>query len=172
MSHSIQLDPREGGLTKMRGGNMYVVLPAGYLGSSIFGAVMVFAGFQVLASKIAALIILASLLVTLILARNWLAGLTAIVFSAIIGFLWWFQNGFYLRFFILFLGVMSCMYSLWDIIDDLVARKVRDSDASQYSRLCCGGRIPPQAWGVIWFFVSMMFLSAAILGALVVFKTP
>lgn len=78
----------------MRGGNMHVVLPAGYLGSSIFGAAMVFAGFQVIASKIAALIILASLLVTLILARNWLAGLTTIVFSALIGVLWWFENGF------------------------------------------------------------------------------
>jgi hypothetical protein len=136
----------------------------------LFGALMVFAGFNILASKIVAGIVLAALLITLIFARNALAALITVLFGALIGVLWWFQNGFYLRYFILFLGTMSCLYSLWDIIDDLVRRRVNESDASKYARLCCGGCMPPRAWGVIWFFISLVFLAAGIIAALVVFK--
>ena len=32
--------------------------------------------------------------------------------------------------------VMSCTYSFWDIIDDLVMRKVNDSDATKFAELC------------------------------------
>ena len=33
-------------------------------------------------------------------------------------------------------SVMSCTYSFWDIIDDLVMRKVNDSDATKFAELC------------------------------------
>jgi hypothetical protein len=32
--------------------------------------------------------------------------------------------------------VMSCTYSFWDIIDDLVMRKVNDSDATKFAEIC------------------------------------
>lgn len=156
----------------MRGGNPYVTLPAGYLGSNIFGALMVFAGFNTNASKYAAGVVAVAMFITLIFARNWLAGITAVVFGGIIGFLWWFENAAYLRLFILFLGVMSCLYSLWDIVDDLITRRVNESDASKYARICCKGCMPPQAWGVIWFLVSLLFLAGAIIGAMAAFKDP
>ena len=31
--------------------------------------------------------------------------------------------------------VMSCTYSIWDIIDDLVMRKVNDSDATKFAKI-------------------------------------
>lgn len=31
--------------------------------------------------------------------------------------------------------VMSCTYSIWDIIDDLVMRKVNDSDATKFAEI-------------------------------------
>ncbi|CAG8753837.1 8134_t:CDS:2, partial [Racocetra persica] len=66
-----------------------------------------------------------------------------------------------LRYFVLFVGVMSCLYSLWDILDDLVVRKVNESDASQFAKLCrC---CPAQCWGVIWLFISFIFLGAAVI---------
>lgn len=71
---SISLDPREGkrrqnvehsrahlahtgGVTVMSGGISAITLPAGYLGSSAIGALLVFAGFNMVASKIASLIL-------------------------------------------------------------------------------------------------------------------
>lgn len=38
---SIQLDPDEGGATRMRGGIPLITLPAGYLGSSAIGAALI-----------------------------------------------------------------------------------------------------------------------------------
>jgi Peptidase M50B-like len=73
---SITLDPDEGGLTKMRGGNPYITLPAGYIGSTFWGALMVFAGFNTLASKIVSVIVGAAMLATLFWAKNWLVSLS------------------------------------------------------------------------------------------------
>lgn len=56
----------------MRGGIPQLTLPAGYLGSSFIGGLLVFAGFDALASKIAALILGVMLLAVLYWAKNWL----------------------------------------------------------------------------------------------------
>ncbi|KAJ3176933.1 hypothetical protein HDU85_006463 [Gaertneriomyces sp. JEL0708] len=167
---SVTLDPNEGGLTQMRGGNPYCTLPAGYLGSAFWGALMVFAGFDILASKIVSVLIGVAMLATLWWARNWLARVITVLFIGLIVLLWWVKDAYYLRYVVLFMGVMSCLYSLWDIIEDLVTRKVNESDATQFSQLCCGGCCAPQLWGVLWFFVSLVFLAIAVMAALLVFK--
>ncbi|RKO84506.1 peptidase M50B-like-domain-containing protein, partial [Blyttiomyces helicus] len=119
----ITLDPDEGGLTSMRGGNPYFTLPAGYIGSSVWGSLMVFAGFDVLASKIASVLLGVAMLATLFWARNALARVITVLMVGVIAFLWWLDGGYYLRYVVLFMGVMSSLYSLWDIIEDLVTRK-------------------------------------------------
>jgi hypothetical protein len=60
---------------------------------------------------------------------------------------------------VLFIGVMSCMYALWDVVgkchplvesvhinfqcaDDTITRKVNSSDASQFAKIC--GCFPSQ----------------------------
>ncbi|KAL5038457.1 hypothetical protein RTP6_005762 [Batrachochytrium dendrobatidis] len=145
---SITLNPDEGGLTKMRGGNPYITLPAGYIGSAFWGSLMIFSGFNTTASKVVAVIIGLIMLATLFWAKNWLTRGITIGLIGVIAILWWFRDAEYLRYFSLFLGVMSACYSLWDIVDDLIKRRVNESDASQFSRLCCGGCLPPQAWYV------------------------
>ncbi|KAJ3325587.1 hypothetical protein HDV06_003405 [Boothiomyces sp. JEL0866] len=167
---SITLDPNEGGLTKMRGGNPYITLPAGYIGSLFWGSLMVCCGFDVLASKVAAGLVGVAMLATLWWAKNWLARTITVAFIGLGALLWWYHDAEYLRYFILFLGVMSSLYSLWDIIEDLIMRKVNESDASQFSRLCCGGALSPKFWGVIWFFISIIILGLSIIIALEVFK--
>ncbi|ORX88378.1 hypothetical protein K493DRAFT_268389 [Basidiobolus meristosporus CBS 931.73] len=165
---SIQVDPEEGGVTHMRGGNQCCTLPAGYLGSSLIGALMVFAGFDVTASKVVSVIIGVCLLVTLFWAKNWLTRGITVLFIGLIALLWWFQNGAGLRYFVLFMGVMSCLYSLWDIVEDLVLRKVNESDATKFAKLSkC---FPAQLCGFIWFLVSLLFLICGILAGIVTFK--
>lgn len=70
-------------------------------------------------------------------------------------------NTFHLTFQSSFQGVMSCLYSVWDISDDLIFRKVNESDASAFARLvgCC----PPQVWGVFWLLISIGFFAVGIL---------
>lgn len=59
--------------------------------------------------------------------------------------------------------------SVWDVAEDLVFRKVEESDASAFSRLVGG---PPQAWGVLWLFVSVIFFAAGLIIGIVAFKEP
>ena len=163
----LHIDPEEGGATIMKGGWKCCTLPAGYIGSCVIGSIMVFAGFDILASKILGIVIGVCLLITLWFAKNWLTRVITLVFCGLIGFLWWFDGGNYLRYVVLFMGVMSSMYSLWDIVEDLISRRVHESDASKFAQeiRCC----PAQVWGFVWFLVSLIFLTGAVLLALITF---
>ena len=84
--------------------------------------------------------------------RSWLLifGMTGLIVL-----FWFVAGGVALRYFVLFIGVMSCMYVVWDVIgqcatpifvkendsekkyvDDTLARKVNGSDASEFARIC------------------------------------
>ncbi|KAF7727894.1 hypothetical protein EC973_006893 [Apophysomyces ossiformis] len=166
---SIEIDPDEGGVTRMRGGIPMCTLPAGYLGSSAIGAILVMCGFNILASKIASIFLGVCLLFTLWWAKNWLTRCIGVGFIGVMIFLWWLAHGAGLRYFVLFVGVMSCLYCLWDILDDLVFRKMYESDASKFAKLC-GSFMSSRVWGVLWFLISLVFFVAGILIGLAAFK--
>lgn len=62
---------------------------------------------------------------------------------------------------------MSCLYSAWDICDDLILRKVNTSDASVFAKRYGGSS---QCWGVIWSLVSVAFMAVAIVAGLAAFN--
>ncbi|KAF8898224.1 peptidase M50B-like-domain-containing protein [Gymnopilus junonius] len=167
--HSIELDPDEGGATSMSGGIPWLTLPAGYLGSSFIGACLIACGFNTDASKVASLVMAVFFLFTLWWARrNWLSWLLIIGMSGLIVLFWFVAGGEALRYLVLFIGVMSCMYVLWDVVDDTVARKVNSSDASAFADLigCC----PSQVWGIVWLIQAFVFFALGVIVGLVAFK--
>lgn len=66
----------------------------------------------------------------------------------------------------LFIGVMSSLYSAWDICDDLIFRKVNSSDATQFAKRYGGSS---QCWGVVWSIISLIFMVAGILAGIAAF---
>ncbi|KIY48278.1 hypothetical protein FISHEDRAFT_43437 [Fistulina hepatica ATCC 64428] len=188
--HSIELDPDEGGATRMSGGIPWITLPAGYLGSSFIGACLIACGFDTVASKVATLVLAVFFLFTLWWARrNWLTWILLICMAGLIVLFWFVDETGALRYFVLFIGVMSCMYVLWDVIDDTIARKVNSSDASAFAEIC--GCCPSQGmciavltrllhllilfptsvvWGVIWLVQAFVFFALGIIVGLVAFK--
>ncbi|KAL7753279.1 hypothetical protein RI367_001054 [Sorochytrium milnesiophthora] len=164
---SIQINPDEGGVTYLRGGKTCCVLPAGYIGSSVVGAILIFCGFNITASKVAAVLICLSLVAVIFWAKDWFTRLLTFFFIVLMVVLWVFtpeSSG--LIYVVLFMGVMSACYSLWDIVEDLIRRRVNESDASKFAERygCC----PPQFWGFFWFLVSLVFVAIAIVAALIV----
>ncbi|KAF9193422.1 hypothetical protein BGZ50_007494 [Haplosporangium sp. Z 11] len=103
---SITVDPNLGGLTTYVGNRrtQCLALPAGYLGSSLLGGILVFCGFNVTASKGAAIMLIVCLVLTMFWARNLLAFGICFFFAGIVGLLWWLEGGKYLKYFTLFLG--------------------------------------------------------------------
>lgn len=166
---SVEIDPDQGGLTKMKGGSSCWTLPAGYLGSSFIGAVLVFAGFDTVASKVASIVIGLVMLFTIWWARrSWLTLLTVLFAIGMLVAFWFIDHGRPLRFYVLFVGTMSALYALYDIMDDLIFRKVNESDASQFARLCpiMGARL----WGCLWLIIAFVFFACGILAGLAAFK--
>jgi len=167
--HSIELDPDEGGSTSMSGGIPWLTLPAGYLGSSFIGACLIACGFNTDASKIASFVLAAFFLFTLWWARrNLLTWGLILGMTGLIILFWFVAGGAALRYLVLFIGVMSCLYVIWDVIDDTIARKVNASDASAFARIC--GCCPAQVWGVIWLIQALIFFALGIIVGLVAFK--
>lgn len=95
---------------------------------------------------------------------------------------WFIESGRPLRFYVLFVGTMSALYALYDIMDgqsallsssetqaqpshvDLILRKVNESDASQFAKLC--PIFPAQVWGALWLVVAFCFFATGILAGL------
>jgi hypothetical protein len=153
----------------MSGGISWLTLPAGYLGSSFIGACLIACGFNTNASKVASLVLAVFFLFTLWWARkNLLSWVLILGMSGVIVMFWFVAGGIALRYFILFIGVMSCMYVLWDVVDDTLARKVNTSDASEFARIC--GCCPSRVWGFIWLIQAFIFFALGVIVGLVAFK--
>jgi len=119
----------------MQGGISALTLPAGYLGSSLIGALLIFCGFDIVASKVASLVLGVCFLLTLWWGRrDWLTIATVLAAVGLIVACWFIAHAEALRFVVLFVGVMSALYSVWDICDDLILRKVNESDASVFAQ--------------------------------------
>lgn len=114
---SISLDPREGGVTHMTGGVQAFTLPAGYLGSSLIGALLIFCGFNIVASKVASIVLGVCFLLTLWWSRrDWLTICTVLLAVGLLVACWFIAKAAALRYVVLFIGVMSSLYSVWDIV--------------------------------------------------------
>lgn len=159
----IEVHANEGGVTKTRGGLSWVILPAGYLGSSFWGMVLILASTYVLSAMVAAGCFIAALFVVFFLANNWTLRGLCIGFIIFIGGIWALQiqtEVRLLRYVILFIGVMNSLFSVYDIYDDLISRRVNTSDAEKFAELCpccCPGPV----WGVLWGMISFAFLFGA-----------
>uniref|UniRef100_A0A453ICL6 Peptidase M50 domain-containing protein n=1 Tax=Aegilops tauschii subsp. strangulata TaxID=200361 RepID=A0A453ICL6_AEGTS len=67
----MQVHANEGGVTQTRGGIYWIILPAGYLGSSFWGMVFILSSTHLLATRIAAGCFILALVIVLFVAKNW-----------------------------------------------------------------------------------------------------
>ena len=158
---SIQVTADQGGVTKLRGGINWITLPAGYIGSAAFGALMIFSTFNKTALYVVSAFICVCLLFVLIKAGNWISRILTILFIVVIIVIWVYAD-YYLRYFIGFLGVMSGSYALWDMIDDLITSDKNESDAVVFAKRYGGHS---KCWGLLWFLIGLaLVFASAILG--------
>ncbi|PWN19372.1 hypothetical protein BCV69DRAFT_251089 [Microstroma glucosiphilum] len=124
----------------MRNGSPMFTLLSGYIGSIIFGTIMVFVAFDERSSKVMYLIHAPLWLIVFWFAEGFLVKLQ--VFATVSGsiVLWFVFQCRLLRFYILFLGLMSILYVVWDTLDDILYRKQNESDSGLLSRLVPGSR--------------------------------
>jgi len=154
---SITLDPRQGGATYFTGGNAFIAMSAGYLGSLLWGGLL-FSAAQtkwVRADWVNGAIGAAVILLTVFFVRNGfglafgiLFGLAMITASREIGAK---MN----RRLLLTLGLTSALYAILDIKSDVLDRPELESDAHMLAELTGIGTTT--MWGVVWISIAIAF---------------
>jgi hypothetical protein len=157
----ITLDPLEGGATFARGGNAFIMLSAGYLGSLLWGLLLIrLARARARRVRIALAALGVLLLgVTIALVRGWFGLLFGLIFGSALVFASRkltpaIQSGA-----LTILGVTSTMYALLDIRSDVLDRPGLPSDAFMLAELT---GVPTAVWGFLWIGLGILACGLAL----------
>ncbi|GAA5990829.1 hypothetical protein JCM11641_000842 [Rhodosporidiobolus odoratus] len=169
----LSIDPKVGGLTRMVVGEdrdapiPFIALPPGYIFSIFIGGLLTFCGFDTLASKIASFIIGLCWIGIFLRVEVPAKIMTLLAVGLMVG-LWFVDHAWGLRFYVLFMGVMSSFYVLWDVADDAFFAKQNPCCPSLYFQAMPA--LSPGLWTMIWFAVSFLLFIGFILAALATWK--
>lgn len=149
----ISLSPQQGGFAITRGGNLFAILSAGYLGSLVLGAALLLIALRSEMDRtVTALLGAVMLLVPVLYVRDVFAAgfciLAGFFLLAMARFLGHRANGMALR----VIGLSSLIYVPYDIFDDTIARSTQRSDAYMMAEVFSGTAM---IWGGIWLLISI-----------------
>ena len=150
---SLTVSPAQGGAVLSRGGNRFVILSAGYLGSLLIGMAVLFIAIRTQIDRTAmAGFGLLMIFVALVYVRDIFAILfclgTGAAMLAIARFLPRDVNDLILR----AIGLTSMIYVPYDIFSDTIARAALRSDARMLAEEIGGATI---LWGGLWLAISL-----------------
>lgn len=152
----ITLDPLQGGACYCPGGNALLTLSAGYLGSLLWGGLMIGAARSkrvrpdVVNSLIGGLVIA----LTLLYVRNGFGFAFGLLFGAAMIGAAQKMTASLNRTLLLTMGLTSALYAVLDIKSDVIDRPELRSDAYMLAEIT---GVPTLAWGVIWISVALAF---------------
>jgi hypothetical protein len=151
----IELDRFQGGATWGRGGNAFLALSAGYLGSLAWGAVLVSVARarRVRPDLANSLVGGAVMVLTLLYVRNPFGVLFGLVFGASLVVVSHHLPALWNRRLLLTIGLTSCIYAVLDIKSDILDRPELRSDARMLAELT---GVPTLVWGFAWIAVALI----------------
>ncbi len=152
----IIITPELGGETVTTGGVKFLIASSGYLGSLFFGAMLFYSAynkkFSMWFNTIVAVIIL---LITV----NYLEGSFTIIFSLTFALFLFLSprmlNDLVHSYSMKILGLISSLYILIDIKEDLITLRIVPSDAQMLADIT---GIPAFVWGLLWLSVAVVII--------------
>ena len=150
---SLSISPNQGGLVLSRGGNRFLTLTAGYLGSLLIGVGLLIGATRTRADRKVmgglgiVMLVLAGLYIRELFALSFVVG-TAIGMLLVARFLGHNTNDLILR----VIGLTSMIYVPFDIFSDTIARANLRSDARMLAEEFGG---TTQMWGGLWLLISL-----------------
>lgn len=152
----IEVTPREGGLCRCPGGNPFLTLSAGYLGSLLWGGAMIWGAerFKSRSAWFVTGIAGVAAVTTLLFVRQPFAAAFGLAFAG--GLLIVSRRAGLVgnRIVLTTLGLTSCLYAVLDIKSDILDRPELLSDARMLAELT---NIPTVVWGSIWIAIAVAF---------------
>jgi hypothetical protein len=150
----ITLDPRLGGACHCPGGNAFLILSAGYVGSLLWGGIILEGGRKMgRKSPILVRIMGVSILILTLL---YLRGVFTIAFGSAFGIglvvVARYLSGEANRILLSVLGLTSCLYAILDIKSDVLDRPHLPSDAHMLFEVT---GVETLYWGGIWIAIAL-----------------
>jgi len=166
----IEIDANLGGICYVKGGMPFLVLTAGYLGSMCWGGLILVAASRLKAARFISFFIgLAVLIITLLYVRNHSGLLFGLLFAAVMFWLGRYAPVGINTIALKAIGLISVLYPVIDIRDDLITRQAARSDATMMADRYFGTSL---MWGLIWgilaLFLAFTFIRMSIKNG----KTP
>jgi len=159
---AIGLTFNEGGVCVTDGGDRFLILNAGYLGSLFWGVLLLLLGARrARARGLVSLVGAFTLVVTVLYVRT------------IFGIVYGLATGTALLYvasklsprvsevLLAAIGVVSCLYAVWDVASDVLLRESAGSDASALALIT---PFPAVLWGLAWVAVSIAALALTLRG--------
>lgn len=155
---SISLSPQQGGLTVARGGNLFAIMSAGYLGSLLIGVAVFLTALKSKADHVVMAVLGG---ITLLIAAFYIRDIFALGFTVGLGVLMLVVarflpnniNDLVLR----VIGLTSMTYVPFDIFDDTISRAPERSDAYMLAETFGGTTM---LWGGLWLVISLAVIGA------------
>ena len=149
----IQVNPQQGGHALTQGGSRFWTLTAGYLGSLLWGGlILLLAARTHLDKAISVLIGLGMVAISIGFGESTFTYLFGIGFGVVLLAVGFFLpevvNDWILR----VIGVTSCLYAILDIKSDVLDRAHLRSDARMLSEVT---GLPTEFWGILWILIAI-----------------
>jgi hypothetical protein len=149
-----------GGKCDAEGGNVILVSSAGYLGSLLFGLLFFLAPNNFKYGKWITICICVVIIITsLLTATNTLFILLAFISSAVMIACMFYSKIPIVAIIMRALGLLSAIYALFDIKEDIMQRTDSVSDASILANLL---NVPTYLVGIIWIVISLIAIVIAV----------
>jgi hypothetical protein len=152
----IELSTNQGGVCWTLGGWRAVVLMAGYLGSMLWGGLILLVASRTRLDRALAIALGLGLVATAI---AWVQGVFAFWFTLGAGVAFVAMGALLKREItdavLKYVGLVSCLYAVLDIWDDTISRNLAESDASQFGQVMGFGG--STFWGVVWIVLALLF---------------
>ncbi len=141
------------GKCETENGNNILIAASGYLGSLLFGLIIFYSTYNKKIGKWLLFIIAILILITSVsLMQNFSLTLLAVLYSVLL-----FVSAFFLQvridsYILKLFGMLSCIYVLFDIKEDILSANSAISDASILSDLI---NVPTIVIGLLWLIISL-----------------
>ena len=150
----IQVNPQQGGHALTQGGSRFWTLTAGYLGSLLWGGLILLLAARTHFDKaISILIGLGMVAISIGFGESTFTYLFGIGFGVVLIAIGFFLSETINDWILRVIGVTSCLYAILDIKSDVLDRSHLRSDARMLSEVT---GISTEVWGVLWILVAIV----------------
>lgn len=153
---SIQISENLGGQCITSGGVSFLVASAGYLGSLLFGSAIFISSYN---KKYSSWITTIIAVLLILFSANYIIGPVGIILSLLYSAVLYISPRYFNKTIHMYLmkslGLISSLYVLVDIKEDLLTLNYRESDTNILETVT---GINAAAWGLLWFIISAIII--------------